>query len=54
MHRSWVLLPFGPAADMDEVRHRIEVSFRLIRDALPRKVRAALPCHMDGQGPEAP
>ncbi|MCE6953175.1 MmcQ/YjbR family DNA-binding protein [Cereibacter sphaeroides] len=54
MHRSWVLLPFGPTADMDEVRHRIEVSFRLIRDALPRKVRAALPGDVDGKGREAP
>ncbi|WP_309568146.1 MmcQ/YjbR family DNA-binding protein [Psychromarinibacter sediminicola] len=39
-HRSWLLIPWDTAPD--EVRHRIETSYRLIRDKLPRRVRAAL------------
>jgi len=39
-HRSWILLPFG--AGRDEARHRIETSYRLIRDKLPKQVQAAL------------
>ncbi len=39
-HGSWVLLPWdtGPA----EARHRIETSYRLVRDKLPKRVQAAL------------
>ena len=40
-HRSWVLLP--EAAEADELAHRIRASYRIVRDALPRKARAALP-----------
>ena len=39
-HRSWVLLPWDTAAD--EARHRIETSYRLIRDKLPKKTQASL------------
>lgn len=39
-HRSWVALPLDAAED--ELRHRIEASYRLIRAALPKKVQAAL------------
>lgn len=40
-HRSWVLLPFDAAED--ELRHRIQVSYRIVRAGLPKKVRASLP-----------
>ena len=40
MHRSWVALALD--APEDELAHRIEASYRLIRAALPRKVQAAL------------
>jgi len=39
-HRSWILLPFS--AGNEEARHRIETSYRLIREKLPKKVQAAL------------
>lgn len=39
-HRSWILLPDG--TDPDELRHRIEASYALVRSGLPRKVQAAL------------
>ena len=39
-HRSWVALPLDAAED--ELRHRIGVSYRLIRAALPKKVQATL------------
>lgn len=41
MHRSWIALPVD--APQDELRHRIGESYRIIRDALPKKVQAALP-----------
>jgi predicted DNA-binding protein (MmcQ/YjbR family) len=40
-HRSWLLLPFDAPAD--ELRHRLEASYRLVRTGLPRKVQATLP-----------
>lgn len=40
-HKSWVHLPWGSAAD--ELRHRIEVSYDLIRGGLTKKARSALP-----------
>ena len=40
-HRSWVHLPQG--AEAAELRHRLQVSYRLVRGALPKKVQAALP-----------
>jgi len=40
-HRSWVLIPWDRVAD-DELRDRIEASYRLIREKLPKKVQAAL------------
>nr|RDS95175.1 hypothetical protein DWF04_13545 [Cereibacter sphaeroides f. sp. denitrificans] len=42
MHRSWVLLPFGPDLAEDEAEHRIAVSYRLIREGLPRRIRETL------------
>jgi len=39
-HRSWITLP--ETAEKDELRHRLTVSYRLIRSALPRKVQAGL------------
>lgn len=39
-HRSWVLI--GWETTPDEARHRIETSYRLIRDKLPKKVQAGL------------
>lgn len=40
-HRSWLLLPSD--APTDELRHRLEASYRLVRAGLPRKVQATLP-----------
>lgn len=40
-HRSWVFLP--ETTDLDEVRHRIETSYDIVRAKLPKKVRAVLP-----------
>ncbi|SNS21396.1 Predicted DNA-binding protein, MmcQ/YjbR family [[Luteovulum] sphaeroides subsp. megalophilum] len=42
MHRSWVLLPFGPDLAEAEAEHRITVSYSLIREALPRRIRETL------------
>ena len=39
-HRSWLLLPDD--CQEDELRHRLETSYRLVRAGLPRKVQAAL------------
>ena len=39
-HRSWVLLPFE--TDRDELRHRIEQSYRIVRSSLTKKAQAAL------------
>lgn len=39
-HRSWVQLPLD--APEDELRHRIEASYRIIRKGLPKKVQAML------------
>ena len=41
-HRSWVLLPFGPTGE-DEARHRVAVSYDLVRAKLPKRLQAALP-----------
>ena len=40
LHRSWVAVPLDAPAD--EMRHRIEASYRLIRAMLPKKVQAEL------------
>ncbi|WP_158963967.1 MmcQ/YjbR family DNA-binding protein [Chachezhania sediminis] len=40
-HRSWIRLGFD--LDEAELRHRIETSYDLIRAALPRAQRTALP-----------
>lgn len=40
-HKSWVLV--AEDADADELRHRIETSYDLVRAKLPAKLRKALP-----------
>jgi predicted DNA-binding protein (MmcQ/YjbR family) len=40
LHRSWINLPWGTPED--ELRHRLETSYRLVRGGLARKARAAL------------
>jgi len=40
-HKSWVHLPAG--TDPAELRHRIEASYHLVRDSLPKRAQAALP-----------
>lgn len=39
-HRSWVELPL--TSPEDELRHRIETSYCIIRKGLPKKVQVAL------------
>ena len=39
-HRSWILLPWGVAED--ELRHRLEASYGIVRAGLPKKVQATL------------
>lgn len=39
-HKSWVLVPFD--ADPEELSHRIDTSYTLIFNALPKKTRDAL------------
>jgi len=46
MHRSWVRLPDG--TDLSEARHRIQVSYALIRTSLSKKAQADLPPWEDG------
>lgn len=44
-HRSWVNLPFE--TDKDELAHRIQRSYALVRDSLTKKAQAALPTFDD-------
>ena len=39
-HKSWVLLPWETPED--ELRYRLENSYRLVRTGLPKKVQATL------------
>ena len=39
-HKSWILLPEDVAKD--ELRHRLETSYDIVRDSLTKKVQAAL------------
>jgi predicted DNA-binding protein (MmcQ/YjbR family) len=39
LHRSWVHLPWGMPED--ELAHRLDMSYRLIRAGLPKRVQAA-------------
>jgi predicted DNA-binding protein (MmcQ/YjbR family) len=39
-HRSWINLPWGTSKD--ELRHRLEASYRLVRTGLTKKVQAQL------------
>ena len=40
-HRSWILLTWG--CDMDELRHRLENSYDIVRAKLPKKASSSLP-----------
>ncbi len=40
-HRSWVRIPWG-GLDEAELADRLDISYRLIRGSLPKKVQAAL------------
>lgn len=40
-HASWVRLPWGFVPE-DELRERLDISYRIIRAGLPKKVQAAL------------
>lgn len=40
-HRSWLLLPFE--APEDEMRHRLETAYRIVRTSLTKTAQAALP-----------
>lgn len=40
-HRSWVLVSFDQ--DPDELKHRIAVSYDIVRASLPKKIQADLP-----------
>lgn len=40
-HRSWVRVPWG-AVDDAEICERLEISYRLIRAGLPKKLQATL------------
>lgn len=40
-HKSWVRVPFG--AGEDELRHRIECSYGIIRRSLTKKLQSTLP-----------
>ena len=39
-HRSWVNLPWG--TPKEELRHRLEASYKLVRASLPKKVQGKL------------
>lgn len=39
-HKSWISLPDG--SDPEELRHRIEASYRIIRKGLTKKLQATL------------
>ncbi len=40
-HRSWVRLPFD--AEPEELRHRLTVSYDIVRASLTKKLQATLP-----------
>ena len=40
-HKSWVRIPWG-LVDEAELRERIDISYRVIRAGLPKKLQAAL------------
>lgn len=42
LHASWVSVPFGGEVPDDEIRDRLTASYRVIRAALPKRVRATL------------
>ncbi|SLN43143.1 hypothetical protein TRL7639_02243 [Falsiruegeria litorea R37] len=40
-HRSWIRLPWD--TDTDEMRHRLEASYDIVRAGLTKKLQATLP-----------
>lgn len=46
-HRSWILIEWNSVAD-DELRHRLESSYDLIRASLTKKLQASLPPRQPG------
>ena len=40
-HKSWVNVPWGVAPD-DELRDRLETSYKIVRASLPKKLRDTL------------
>ena len=40
-HRSWVLVPLD--AEAEELRHRLEISYDIVRAGLTKKAQAQLP-----------
>jgi predicted DNA-binding protein (MmcQ/YjbR family) len=52
-HRSWVTIPFDGAEEA-EVAHRLRASYALIRAALPKKLRSALPPVPEAPPPDTP
>lgn len=44
-HRSWVRLPWG--GDAEELRHRLLISYDIMRASLTKKAQAALPPRAD-------
>ncbi len=40
-HKSWIRLPWG--TDADEMRHRLGVSYDIIRASLTKKLQATMP-----------
>ena len=41
LHASWVIMPWGMVGD-DQMIERVDISYRIIRAGLPKKVQAAL------------
>lgn len=46
-HKSWVRLPFETTTP-DEMRHRVIVSYDIIRKSLPKAVKATLAARQEG------
>ena len=48
-HRSWIHMPFD-RMQQDELRHRLEIAYDVIRSGLTKKAQAALPRRDSSQG----
>ena len=49
MHASWVRVPFGAALTEADLRHRIVISYQLVRGGLTKKLQTSL-----GDLPQSP